>query len=197
MERLKWVPFYRLQEKWWFCCFTFPSILRSGHWVDGPHVGCFDHCLARYLVLSSRSMILHSTNCFSSHFRFSLFSPAIHIHIHIHVPTYFDTYEKNNFEVNRCRCGRLLDTPASATVRHCWLSTGLPYTRSTTSVQFHLSMQIFSKGSHPVSFRSFSCRLRYIVHDDNGLRVLLSASVRGIIILSTKSYYAYVFAREV
>ena len=67
----------------------------------------------------------------------------------------------------------------------------------TTSVQFHLSMRIFSKGSHPVSFRSFSCRLRYIVHDDDGLRVLLSASVRGIIILSTKSYDAYVFVREV
>ena len=68
----------------------------------------------------------------------------------------------------------------------------------TTSVQLHLSMRIFSKGSHPVSFRSFSCRLRYIVHDDDGLRVLLlSASVRGIIILSTKLYDAYVFAREV
>ena len=67
----------------------------------------------------------------------------------------------------------------------------------TTSVQFHLSMRIFSKGSHPVPVRSFSCRLRYIVHDDDGLRVLLSFSVRGIIILSTKSYDAYVFAREV
>ena len=67
----------------------------------------------------------------------------------------------------------------------------------TTSVQFQSSMRIFSKGSHPVSFRSFSCRLRYIVHDDDGLRVLLRASVRGIIILSTKSYDAYVFAREV
>ena len=53
----------------------------------------------------------------------------------------------------------------------------------------------FLKGSHSVSFRSFSCRLRYIVHEDDGLRVLLSASVRGIIILSTKSFDAYVFVR--
>jgi hypothetical protein len=79
--------------------------------------------------------------------------------------------------------------------------TNLTYWRmviqGTTSVQFHLSMRIFSKGSHPVSFRSFSCRLRYIVHDDDGLRVLLSASERGIIILSSKLYDAYVFAREV
>ena len=52
---------------------------------------------------------------------------------------------------------------------------------NTTSVQFHLSMRIFSKGSHPVSFRSFSCRLPYIGHDDDGLHVLLSFSVRGII----------------
>ena len=80
MERLKWVTFYRLQEKWCSFCFTFTSILRSGHWVDGPHAGLLWSLPCTLLL--SRSMILHSTNCFSSHLSFSLFSPAIQIHVH-------------------------------------------------------------------------------------------------------------------
>ena len=48
-----------------------------------------------------------------------------------------------------------------------------------------------------MSFRSFLCRLRYIVHKKNGVRCRLSPNLRGINILHTKSYDAYVFVREV
>ena len=96
-----------------------------------------------------------------------------------------------------CICSSLLSAQCSVLSAQCSVSTEhspiLALITCTTSVQFHLSMRIFSKGSHPVSFRSFSCRLWYIVHNDDGLRVLLSASVRGIIILPTKSYDAYIY----
>ena len=100
MERLKWVTFYRLQEKWWF--FLFYLHINITKWSLGWWPTCRLLWSLPCTLLLSRSMILHSTNCFSSHFSFFLFSPAIHIHIHIRVPSYFYTCEKNNFEVNSC-----------------------------------------------------------------------------------------------
>ena len=97
--------------------------------------------------------------------------------------------------------------PGTSTAMIMYMSYSMPWNSNAPLVEFAIRLYYlrsvplvhanFFKGSHPVSFRSFSCRLWYIVHNDDGLRVLRSFSVRGIIILSTKSYYAYVFAREV
>ena len=63
-------------------------------------------------------------------------------------------------------------------------STQLPY---TTSIPFHLSRIIF-KGSHPVSFWSFSCSLQCIANTNYGWRCyLLRATLWGILILANAS----------
>jgi hypothetical protein len=96
--------------------------------------------------------------------------------IHFHDPCWLARQGNAN--------GRLLGRVAESRV--------LPPFSSTCPCEFFLRVLI-----RCLFFRSFSCRLRYMVHDDDGLCVLLSASERGIIILSSKLYDAYVFAREV
>lgn len=78
-------------------------------------------------------------------------------------------------------------------IQHCWWVSKL----CITSVPFHLSRWPFSKGSHPVSFRSSLCRLWNIVQEKHGWRCLLRDNFCGNVTLHLKMYDAKVFAWEI